>query len=140
LREFDARGGWLTFQIREKYARDHLRKVTKLIDGLKKIKCQIAIDHFGLLPKPEALLSRLQMDFAKLAPGIVRELNSKQERQDELNRLNTLITGQGVKTIATGVEDANSLTVLWTVGVSYIQGYFLQEPSASVEYGTQQLV
>ncbi|MES9936895.1 MAG: EAL domain-containing protein [Sedimenticola sp.] len=38
------------------------------------------------------------------------------------------------KTIATGVEDANSLAILWTVGVNYTQGYFLQEPSATIAY------
>ncbi len=140
LREFEARGGWLTFQIREKHAREHLKPTAQLIDGLKKIKCQIAIDHFGLQSKPEALLNHLQVDFAKLAPSFVRELNSNQQKQDELNSLNEAILNQNIKTIATGVEDANSLTVLWTVGVGYIQGYFLQEPSETIEYGsTQQL-
>jgi len=138
LREFEARGGWLTFQIREKHAREHLKPTAKLIDGLKKIKCQIAIDHFGLHPKPEALLNHLQVDFAKLAPSFVRELNSNQQKQDELNSLNEIILNQNIKTIATGVEDANSLTVLWTVGVGYIQGYFLQEPSETIEYGNAQ--
>lgn len=140
LREFDARGGWLTFQIREKHARENLQAAVKLIDGLKKIKCLIAIDHFGLLPKPELLLKKLKADFAKLAPSFVREISSDQQKQDELNSLNELILSLGIKTIATGVEDANSLTVLWTVGVGYIQGYFLQEPAENIEYGVQQLV
>ncbi len=140
LREFDARGGWLTFQIREKHAREHMKTVGKLVDGLKKIKCQIALDHFGLQHQPELSLENLQMDFAKLAPSFVREINNNQQKQDELNDLNALIHKHGVKTIATGVEDANSLTVLWTVGIGYIQGYFLQEPSETIEYGTQQMV
>jgi diguanylate cyclase (GGDEF)-like protein len=139
LRENNARGGWLTFQIREKCARDNLRSVSKLVHGLKKIKCQIAIDHFGLLPNPQFLLTELPVEFAKLAPAFLRDISSSQQKQGELNSLNELIVGQGVKTIAAGVEDANSLTVLWTVGVGYIQGYFLQEPSESIEYGNQEL-
>lgn len=140
LREFDARGGWLTFQIREKHIRDNEKAVRKLIDGLKKIKCQIAIDHFGLLPKPESVLNRTGADFVKLAPSFVRELNNNQEKQDELNTLNEMILSHGMKTVATSVEDANSLTVLWTVGIGYIQGYFLQEPSETIEYAAQQLL
>ncbi len=140
LREFDARGGWLTFQIREKHARENLRPVVKLVDGLKKIRCQIAIDHFGLLPKAEAVLNHVQADFVKLAPSFVRELNNNQQKQDELNNLNEMILNHGMKTVATSVEDANSLTVLWTVGVGYIQGYFLQEPSETIEYAAQQLM
>ncbi len=39
-----------------------------------------------------------------------------------------------IKTVATGVEDANSLAVLWSIGVNYIRGYFLQEPDQSINY------
>jgi diguanylate cyclase (GGDEF)-like protein/PAS domain S-box-containing protein len=140
LREFDARGGWLTFQINEQYARDNLRRVTKLVDGLKKIRCQIAIDHFGLLANPEMVLDSLPVDFVKFAPSFVEEINTNQQKQDELNTLNTLAGKHSVKTVATAVEDANSLTVLWTVGVDYIQGHFLQEPSETIDYGAQHLV
>jgi EAL domain-containing protein (putative c-di-GMP-specific phosphodiesterase class I) len=140
LREFDARGGWLTFQIREKSARAHLKTVRRLVTGLKKIKCQIALDHFGLMSNPDALLEQLEVDFVKLAPSFVHDVNRNQEKQDTLNTLNAMALKHGAKTVATGVEDANSLTVLWTVGVHYIQGYFLQEPSATIEYGVNQLV
>ncbi len=140
LREYDARGGWLTFQINEQYARDNLRRMTKLIDGLKKIRCQIAIDHFGLLANPEIVLDSLQVDFVKFAPSFVEEINTNQQKQDDLNTLNSLVGKHSVKSVATAVEDANSLTVLWTVGVGYIQGYFLQEPSETIDYAAQRLV
>jgi EAL domain-containing protein (putative c-di-GMP-specific phosphodiesterase class I) len=39
-----------------------------------------------------------------------------------------------MKSIALGVEDANSLAVLWTVGVNFIQGYFMQKPSETITY------
>ncbi len=60
-------------------------------------------------------------------------------KQDKLNSLNELVGKHGVKSVATAVEDADSLTVLWTVGVGYIQGYFLQEPSETIDYGVQHL-
>lgn len=138
LREFDARGGWLTFQIHETHARNNLQRMTQLIEGLKKIKCQIALDHFGMMPKPELLLNHLNVNYVKFASSFVQEINSNQEQQDELHRLNALAASRGVKTIATAVEDANSLTVLWTVGVGYIQGYFLQEPSEDIDYASNQ--
>jgi diguanylate cyclase (GGDEF)-like protein/PAS domain S-box-containing protein len=140
LREFDARGSWLTFQINEQHARDNLRHVTKLVDGLKKIRCQIAIDHFGLLANPEMVLNSLQVDFVKFAPSFIEEINTNQQKQDDLNTLNTLVSKHSVKSVATAVEDANSLTVLWTLGVGYIQGYFLQEPSETIDYAVQRLV
>lgn len=134
LRDYQARGGWLTFQIRERYVRDQPREALRLIDGLKKINCQIALDHFGLLPRPEDLLDQLPLDFVKLAPSFAERLASDQRKQDLLNEMHQLILSRGIQTIATAVEDANSLTVLWTLGIGYIQGNFLQEPSLSIAY------
>ena len=51
-----------------------------------------------------------------------------------MSKLNKQAQDQGIKTVVMGVEDANSLTLLWTVGVNYIQGYFLQEPSENISY------
>jgi EAL domain-containing protein (putative c-di-GMP-specific phosphodiesterase class I) len=41
-----------------------------------------------------------------------------------------------VKTVVTGVEDARSLTILWTAGVDYVQGNFLQRPSPTLDIST----
>jgi EAL domain-containing protein (putative c-di-GMP-specific phosphodiesterase class I) len=38
-----------------------------------------------------------------------------------------------VKTVVTGVEEARTLTILWSAGVDYVQGNFLQRPSATLE-------
>ncbi len=139
LREFHARGGWITFQIDQVLARELAKPAQRLIEGLKKIKCQIALDHFGLEPGGEALLQQLPVDFARLSPDFTQGLPGDQQKQDRLAQINELIQKEGAKTVATGVEDANCLTVLWTVGIGYIQGFFLQEPSSTIEYGIESL-
>ena len=37
-----------------------------------------------------------------------------------------------IQTIGERVEDANTMAVLWQVGVQYIQGYFINEPEQVV--------
>jgi diguanylate cyclase (GGDEF)-like protein/PAS domain S-box-containing protein len=134
LRKHKAKGPWITFQIHERDLRNHIQSAKKLIEGLKKIKCQLAIDQFGASPKAETLLKHLEVDFVKFDFELMQELASRQDQQDHLNELNALARQHNIKTIAMGVEDANSLAILWTVGVNYIQGYFLQEPSESISY------
>jgi len=134
LREYKAKGGWFTFQIKDTDLRAHTRSAKRLIDGLKKIKCQIAIDQFGTNPKAEVLLKHMQADYVKLDRSLMTDLAVRQEKQDSLNELTSLALSYEVKTIAIGVEDANSLAILWTVGVNYTQGYFLQEPSPDISY------
>jgi EAL domain-containing protein (putative c-di-GMP-specific phosphodiesterase class I) len=134
LREQQAKGAWLIFQIREADLRTHLSEAKELLEGLKKIKCQVAIDKYGVLSKSDTLLKHLPIDYVKFAPELVDDIAANQERQDQLVQLNTDTQEHGIKTIVMGVEDANSLAVLWTLGVNYIQGYFLQEPSESISY------
>ena len=86
------------------------------------------------------VLNSLRVDFVKFAPSFVEEISTNQQKQDDLNTLNTLVGEHSVKSVATAVEDANSMTVLWTLGVGYIQGYFLQEPSETIDYAVQHLV
>jgi PAS domain S-box-containing protein len=133
LREFEARGGWLTFQIGEKYARDNIQVVAKLIEGLKTMKCQIALDQFGLLPNPEGLLNQIEVDYVKLAPNFVQNLHTDQAKQDALGQMNEMLMRHKVKTIASAVEDSNALSILWNLGITYIQGNFAQEPSVNIE-------
>ncbi|HLU38688.1 MAG TPA: EAL domain-containing protein, partial [Planctomycetota bacterium] len=40
----------------------------------------------------------------------------------------------GKKTIAKGVESAETLSVLWELGVDYVQGNYLQEGDAELNY------
>ncbi len=134
LRELQARGAWLIFQISEPLLRIHLQQAKTLLEGLKKIKCQIAVDQFGGADNSESLLKQLPVDYVRFDPSLAERLTEQQDKQDRLTELNKSIQSQGVKTIVMGVEDANSLAVLWTVGVNYIQGYFLQEPSEQISY------
>lgn len=134
LRDNKAKGAWLAFQIKYIDLRAHTRSAKRLIDGLKRIRCQIAIDQFGTNPKAEILLKHLKADYVKLDQSLMADLAVRQEKQDNLNQLTSLALSYEVKTIATGVEDANSLAILWTVGVNYTQGYFLQEPSPNITY------
>lgn len=133
LREYEARGGWLVFQIGEKYARDNIQAVAKLIEGLKTMKCQIALDQFGLLSNPENLLNQVDIDYVKLAPNFVQNLHIDQNKQDALWQMNEMLQRHKVKTIATAVEDSNALSILWNLGITYIQGNFAQEPNVNIE-------
>jgi len=38
----------------------------------------------------------------------------------------------GVTTIAERVEDANTMAVLWQLGIEFIQGYFVSSPEEVV--------
>ena len=39
---------------------------------------------------------------------------------------------RGITTIAERVEDANTMAVLWQLGVEFVQGYFVSSPEEVV--------
>ncbi|MEW7976712.1 MAG: EAL domain-containing protein [Candidatus Sedimenticola endophacoides] len=120
---------WICGTTRRKGPGSPSRSRTKSVATSWKIRCQIAIDQFGTNPKAEILLKHLKADYVKLDQSLMADLAVRQEKQDNLNQLTSLALSYEVKTIATGVEDANSLAILWTVGVNYTQGYFLPRVS-----------
>jgi diguanylate cyclase (GGDEF)-like protein/PAS domain S-box-containing protein len=134
LRDYEAKGSWVTFQFDDTEARAHLHQLQKLIEGLKKIKCKTCIGHFGLAKKPESILGSIPLDFIQFHSSFLTDLFENQDKQDALNHLNEVVQEQNIKTIASGVEDASSLAILWSIGVNYIRGHFIQEPSLCIDY------
>lgn len=132
LREFRARGNWITLQILEEHARRNAAVFTRLSEGLRKVKCQVAINRFGEGPNPEHLLRSLRLDYAKLPPDLCAGLADDRLKQQRLRKLTEVCRNANVKSVVTGVEDARSLTVVWTAGIDYVQGYFLQKPSSVI--------
>lgn len=134
LRESKAKASWLVFQIKDSEIRRHLQPSRKLITGLTKLRGRIALDGFGIESNAGKILKHLPIDFACIDASFTENLAGSEEHQEALGELNRLAQGYKVKTIARSVEDANSLAVLWTVGVDYIQSYFLQEPNEALNY------
>jgi EAL domain-containing protein (putative c-di-GMP-specific phosphodiesterase class I) len=133
LREYRARGSWLTFQILEDHARRHAAAFAKLCEGLKKVKCRVALNRFGLGPSPEVLLKGGHADFVKFAPELAVGLADDEAKQKRLLALTDTARENGMRSVFTGVEDARTLTVLWTAGIDYVQGNFLQKPQPTIE-------
>ncbi len=136
LREFDVRGSWLTLVFQEELVARNLADLNKLIDGLRKIKCRVAVNRFGATEHPEGLLQGIALDFVLLLPEFAQGLADDKDKQQRLLTLANLTREYNVKSVVTGVEDARALTILWTAGVDYVQGNFLQRPSPTLEIAT----
>lgn len=134
LRQYDARGPWLTFQIADKDIRTNVHSTHSLLQGLKRISCRFAVNRFGVIAKHENLLKHLQVDFVKLDPSFAERLAKDPKQQQHLEALCRLAHQYGARTIVAGVEENDSLCLLWDAGADYVEGYLLQEPVADIGY------
>lgn len=134
LREYKAKGAWITFQFKQSDMRQYIKGLKPLIDGLKKINCKIAIDHFSDEDDGMEILEQLAIDIVKFAPSYMESFGNNKEKSAQFEHINRVIQGKGLKSVATWVEEAGALAMLWNIGVNYIQGNFIQQPSSTISY------
>ncbi|MBK1673849.1 two-component system response regulator [Ectothiorhodospira shaposhnikovii] len=124
----------VVFQIKVGTVVAHLKQTRDLVKSLKSIHCQFVLDDFGIGLNPFQILQHIPADYLKVDASYTENLLKNLEDQDVLKHLTDTAHAQGKMIIAQQVEDAATLSVLWGMGVNFIQGNFLQPPSGALEY------
>jgi PAS domain S-box-containing protein len=118
----------IAFQISEQVAAEYLADATELAGGLRKGGFMFALEHFGTGRDPRRMLAHLPIDYIKVDGTLMQGLAVDQQLQQRVKDLVDQAKAKKVGTIAERVEDANTMAVLWQLGIEFIQGYFINEP------------
>jgi multidomain signaling protein FimX len=129
----------LCFQITESIAEQYMNASLSQLGALKKMGFRIALERFGSGRDPIKLLSAVPLDFIKIDGALVQDLAGNFETQAAVKKLVEHAGKLKVETIAERVEDANTMAVLWQLGVQFIQGYFVNAPEEVTITDTQTL-
>jgi len=124
----------LNFTVKESVALTNLKSVKDLSHNLKKLHCGFILDDFGTGTNPFQLLKHIHTDYIRIDRNFMDNLADNPHNQDIIRALTEQATKLDKLTIAQHVPDAASLSILWGMGVNFIQGYFLQEPLPEMEY------
>ncbi len=122
----------ICFQITETIAEQYMTASVKQLGELKKMGFRIALERFGSGRDPAKLLSAVPLDFIKIDGALVQDLAGNFETQAKVKKLVEQAIKLKIETIAERVEDANTMAVLWQLGVQFIQGYFVNAPEEVV--------
>jgi len=94
---------------------------------LNQLGFQFAIDHLGGGEEDaDRILNNLPMEFLKIDGSLMQGLHRNAEMQEKVRAIANLANARGIRTIAERVEDANTMAVLWQLGISFIQGNYVQ--------------
>ncbi len=124
----------LNFEVKETVAVTNLRSAKKLSHTLKSLGCGFILDDFGSGTNPFQLLDHIHADYVRIESSFMDNLGENPQNQDTIKKIAEQAAELGKLTIAQHVPDATSLSLLWGMGVNFIQGYFLQEPLPVMEY------
>ena len=135
LRSSRAQPQRLCFQVTEESASAHVPEVTALASALRERRFRFALEGFGSGRNSAAMLESVPLDFVKIDGTLVQGLAGDPQLQQRVRLLVEAARKNRIQTVAERVEDANTMAVLWQIGVQYIQGYFVNEPEEVVLHG-----
>jgi diguanylate cyclase (GGDEF)-like protein len=133
LEAYNINPGQLVFEVAEKVMDSELKNLSRLSMGLNKIGCKLAIEHYRLETKPQHL-HHIHPDYLKIDSGLVQNIGNKGGCLAKVNEVMDLARLNNLITIAEGVENPASLAMLWELGVSFAQGYFISEPTGKTNF------
>jgi EAL domain-containing protein (putative c-di-GMP-specific phosphodiesterase class I) len=118
----------LCIQVTEDIATQYVTQTKEVSENLRKLGFRFAIEHFGTGRDPMKLLADVGMNFIKVDGSLMQGLSTNQMQQQRVKLLVEAAKRKGVETVAERVEDANTMAVLWQLGIEFIQGYFVNAP------------
>jgi EAL domain-containing protein (putative c-di-GMP-specific phosphodiesterase class I) len=122
----------LCLQVTEEVAIRHLPQVRQLAADLRGLRMRFAIEHFGNAVDSMGLLDAVPLDFLKIDGALMQGLASNPEQQQRVRAIAETAARRNVQTVAERIEDANTMAVVWQLGVQYIQGYLVHAPEEVV--------
>jgi multidomain signaling protein FimX len=134
LKQNRVRGDALVFEMPESKVLMNMKPVRLFVKGLEQLKCGFALEQFGSGLNSFQLLKHVDAKYLKLDRTYMADLPKNKENQQRVKELCDQAHQLGKLTVAEFVEDAASMSVLFTFGVNFVQGNFLQEPEKIMSY------
>lgn len=122
------------FEVKEDAVVSHLKQAQAFATLLKTIHCGFAIDDFGKGPDPFKLVELVPAQYLKFDKNFTTDLSKNQQNQQTLREITEKAKELKKHTIIQHVEDAATLSVLWTIGANFTQGNFFQGPTKQMDY------
>ncbi|MCU1394290.1 MAG: hypothetical protein JWM34_2718 [Ilumatobacteraceae bacterium] len=118
----------LVFEITETAVMKDVTAGMAFARGLREIGCGLALDDFGTGYGSFTYLKNLPLTYVKIDIDFVRDLCTNPANRHVVAAIVSLAKAFGLQTIAEGVENEETLTLLQAEGVDFAQGFHVGRP------------
>ena len=122
----------IVFEITETALMHDIDAGASFVRRLVDLGCRFALDDFGTGFGSFTYLKRLHVDYLKIDIDFVRDLTTNSANLHLVKAVVALAHGFGAQTIAEGVEDEETLTLLRIEQVDFAQGFHVGRPAPLV--------
>jgi diguanylate cyclase (GGDEF)-like protein len=116
----------IVLQVTQANALDNLPAAGNMAQVARRLGCGFAIEHFNPAEERRVLLDTLPLDYLKIDGALMPALSTDLELQGKVQQVVDEARARNVIAIAEQVEQASTMATLWSLGVQYIQGYYVQ--------------
>jgi diguanylate cyclase (GGDEF)-like protein/PAS domain S-box-containing protein len=103
----------------------HLRNAQQFLAAVAPLGCRIGLEQFGSGLDSFQLLAHFQPQFLKLDRDFTSDFARTREHSEKISEITARAQAATIQTIAEFVADANSMSLLFSAGVDYVQGEFV---------------
>jgi diguanylate cyclase (GGDEF)-like protein len=108
-------------------------RTLSILSGLRSLGIGLSLDDFGIGHSSLAHLRELDVDELKIDRSFVSDMRKDKQNAAIVRSTIELAHAMGLRVVAEGVEDADTLFDLKTMGADAVQGYYLSQPVPGVE-------
>jgi len=128
LEEFQMPPSSLCIEVTESVLADDQRMELVNLNRLNMKGVKIALDDFGQENSTVDRLQKLPLNYLKLDKHYFIEQKQTLSQLSLINTSLSLANELNLKTIAEGIEDADTLSLITKLGCDFAQGYYISEP------------
>ena len=126
-------GNRVVFEIVESEEIDDFNLINGFFCTIRELGCKIAIDDFGSGYSNFEYLIKLDADYIKIDGSLIKDVLVSKGNENIITMIINFAKDQGFKTIAEFVSSKEILEKVKYLGVDYVQGYYIHEPSDKIE-------
>lgn len=104
--------------------------VAQRLSKIKELGIEIAIDNFGSGHANYRYLLNMDINTLKIDSSLISNIDTNKNAYKIVKSIHTLAKEMGIKTVAEHIETEETLECVKALGIDYVQGYFLEKPSA----------
>jgi EAL domain-containing protein (putative c-di-GMP-specific phosphodiesterase class I) len=132
VREAGVEPARITFEITETAACEQLDSAIAFIQRIRQLGCNVSLDDFGVGFSSFSYLKHLRADILKIDGSFIRDIHNNNADQLFVKALVDVARGMGMRTIAEFVENEQVFDRVRSLGVDYVQGFYLGKPQPTL--------
>ena len=134
LSEYGLPGQYLVLQLQEAKVFTHLHAVQQFAAEVNALGCRVGLEQFGAGLDSFQLLTHVQPQILKIDRSFIEDLPKNADNQQKVREMARKARDLGIQTIAEFVQDAASMSILFSTGVDYVEGHFLAAAGPEMSY------